>query len=95
VLDAGQAVTAKQLQISTPTPGWQARVFATREAAIPPDLTGWTAASPLFTMSQATRKMTLNGPPARYFLLWITKLTGTPGKWAASVSELSLLGTSP
>ena len=35
--------------------------------------------------------MTLNGPPARYYLLWITKLTGTPGNWLASVSDVKLL----
>jgi hypothetical protein len=27
--------------------------------------------------------------------LWITKLTGVPGKWAASVSGLSLSAASP
>jgi hypothetical protein len=46
-------------------------------------------------MAGATKSVTLNGPPTRYILLWITKLTGTPGKWAASVSGLSLRGTTP
>ena len=95
VLDAGQAVTASAMRVSTPTPGWQARVYATRAAAIPRDLTGWTSVSPVFTMSGATHRVTMHGPPARYFLLWITKLTGTPGAWAASVSGISLLGSNP
>jgi eukaryotic-like serine/threonine-protein kinase len=95
VLDAGQAVIAKQLTVATPTPGWQARVFATRSATIPAGLTGWTPASNTFTMTAATHKVSLDGPPARYFLLWITKLTGVPGKWAASVSGLSLFGAQP
>ncbi|MDX6579159.1 MAG: eukaryotic-like serine/threonine-protein kinase [Gaiellales bacterium] len=95
VLDAGQAVTAKQLTVSTPTPGWQAKVFATRSATIPAGLTGWTTASSTFTMTGTTLKVPLDGPPARYFLLWITKLTGVPGKWAASVSDLRLAAASP
>ena len=95
VLDAGQAVNAKQLRVSTPTPGWQGRVFATKSATIPAGLTGWTSASASFTMTGPTLKVPLDGPPARYFLLWITKLTGQPGKWAASVSGLSLFGVGP
>jgi eukaryotic-like serine/threonine-protein kinase len=95
VLDAGEAVSAKQLRVSTPTPGWTAEVFSTTSATIPADLTGWKLASAAFTTSAATRKVTLNGPPARYFLLWITKLTGEPGKWAASVSDLRLLAARP
>jgi eukaryotic-like serine/threonine-protein kinase len=94
VLDAGQAVNAKQLKVSTPGPGWSARVFSTPAAAIPPALPGWTAVSGPFTMTGTSLTVTLSSKPARYFLLWITKLTGTPGKWAASVSGLQLMGTS-
>jgi hypothetical protein len=46
-------------------------------------------------MTGTTLKVPLDGPPARYFLLWITKLTGVPGKWAASVSDLRLAAASP
>jgi predicted Ser/Thr protein kinase len=95
VLDAGQAVTGKQLRVSTPTPGWTAKVFVTKSATIPAQLTGWTVASPSFTTSGPTTTVTLHGPSARYFLVWITRLTGTPGKWSASISDLSLLGTNP
>jgi predicted Ser/Thr protein kinase len=93
VLDAGQAVMAAELQVSTLAPGWQAQVFSTTTAAIPPQLTGWKTVSASFTMTGATKKVTLHGPPARYFLLWITKLTGTPGAWAADVSQATLLAT--
>ncbi len=92
VLDAGEAVTARQMAVSTPTPGWSARVFSTPSATIPTDITGWKVVSDPFTMTGATHKVVLHGQPARYFLLWITKLTGTPGAWAASVSGLQLLG---
>jgi predicted Ser/Thr protein kinase len=91
VLDAGRAVSARELRVSTPIPGWQARVFLTRKAAIPTDLSGWSAASSPFSMAGATHTVALDGPPARYFLLWITKLTGQPGEWSASVSSATLL----
>jgi serine/threonine protein kinase len=94
VLDAGQAVTAKELKVSTPGPGWSARIFSTRAAAIPPALTGWKAVSGPFTMTGTTRIVSLVSQPARYYLLWITKLTGVPGKWSATVSGLQLRGTS-
>jgi serine/threonine-protein kinase len=91
VLDAGRAVSAGALRISTPQPGWQARVFSTRAASIPRDLTGWSAASASFSMAGTSRKVVIQSPPARYFLLWITKLTGQPGAWSASVSSVALL----
>jgi eukaryotic-like serine/threonine-protein kinase len=93
VLDAGRAVSARELRVSTPVPGWQARVFSTRSAAIPADLNGWSEASSPFSMAGGTRTVTLDGPPARYFLLWITKLTGQPGAWSASVSDATLLAS--
>ena len=33
----------------------------------------------------------LDGVPARFYLLWITRLTGTSGAWSASVSDARLL----
>jgi serine/threonine protein kinase len=95
VLDAGQAVTAKKLRVTTPVPGWSAGVFATRSATIPPNLTGWKLVSTPFTVTASSRTVKLNGPPARYYLLWITKLTGEPGKWVASVSDIKLLAAKP
>ncbi len=91
VLDAGQAVTARALKLSTPQPGWSARILSTRMATIPPDITGWKAVSSAFTMTGTTRTVKLDGQPARFFLLWITHLTGTPGAWSAAVSGASLL----
>ena len=79
VLDAGQAVTARALKLSTPMPGWSARILSTRMATIPPDITGWKAVSPAFTMTGGTRTVRLDGVPARFYLLWITKPHGTSG----------------
>jgi serine/threonine-protein kinase len=90
VLDAGQAVAARRIAITTLAPGWQARIFSTKAASIPAQLTGWTAISSQFTMSETSHKVTLTGPPARFFLIWITKLTGQPGDWNASIASASL-----
>jgi hypothetical protein len=90
VLDAGQAVTARKLVLATLAPGWQARVFSTKAAAIPPALTGWSAISSQFTMNTTSHTVKLAGPPARFFLIWITKLTGQPGDWNASIASAVL-----
>jgi eukaryotic-like serine/threonine-protein kinase len=94
VLDAGQAVTAASLRLVTLEPGWQARVFSTKEAVIPAQITGWKAISSVFTMNSTTRTIALSSPPARYFLIWIIKLTGQPGAWSASIATASLFGAS-
>jgi serine/threonine-protein kinase len=91
VLDAGQAVTARELKLATTVPGWSARILSTRMATIPPDITGWKTVSPAFTMAGSTRTVKLDGVPARFYLLWITRLGGTPGAWSASVSDARLL----
>jgi hypothetical protein len=90
VLDAGKAVDAKQLALVTLAPGWQARVLVASGAAVPPAITGWHAASKPFTMSKAAQVIALSGPPARYYLVWITKLTGQPGQWSASIANAVL-----
>jgi serine/threonine-protein kinase len=90
VLDAGKAVDAKQLALVTLAPGWQARILVASGAAVPPAITGWHAASKPFTMSKASQVIALSGPPARYYLIWITKLTGQPGQWTASIANAVL-----
>jgi hypothetical protein len=65
-------------------------------ASIPADITGWTAISNAFTMTGTTRTVMLDGTlPARFYLLWITRLTGTPGAWSAEVSDVKLFEDSP
>jgi hypothetical protein len=90
VLDAGQAVSARSLHIATLAPGWRAQIFSTRAASIPAQITGWTAISSPFTMNTLRRSVSLAGPAARFFLIWITKLTGQPGDWSASIANASL-----
>ncbi|MEO9175970.1 MAG: serine/threonine-protein kinase [Gaiellales bacterium] len=92
VLDAGQAVRATTLRLVTLEPGWQGRIFSTRAGTIPAQITGWTTISSVFTMNTTARTIALSGPPARFFLIWITKLTGQPGDWSASIATASLFG---
>ena len=90
VLDAGQAVSARSLRLTTLAPGWRAQILSTRAASIPPQITGWSAISSSFTMNTTTRSVSLSGPAARFFLIWITKLTGQPGDWSATIANASL-----
>jgi hypothetical protein len=66
-------------------------VYATQTATIPAQITGWTPVSTPFTMTGQAHTVTLKGPAARYFLIWVTKLGGQPGAWFASISNASLL----
>jgi eukaryotic-like serine/threonine-protein kinase len=79
VLDAGSAVAVKSLTVTTPTPGFQAKV-----------MTGAAQGGP-FTSDSATQTVSgtttfdLSGPSARYYVLWITRL---PPGGRAEVSEV-------
>ncbi len=90
VLDAGQAVSARSMRITTLAPGWRAQVLSTRAASIPAQIDGWSAISSTFTMNTTTRSISLSGPSARFFLIWITKLTGEPDDWSATLANVSL-----
>jgi putative peptidoglycan lipid II flippase len=74
ILDAGKSVAPKQLTVTTDTPGFLAKVQG-----------GDSAAGPFHDVSSeqtvnGTATFTLNGGPARYFVVWVTRLP--PGNTA-------------
>jgi hypothetical protein len=78
------------VRITTLAPGWRAQILSTRAASIPPQISGWSAISTTFTMNTTTRSISLSGPSARFFLIWITKLAGEPQDWTATLANVSL-----
>jgi len=97
-LDAAPGVRARALQITTPTAGFQAEVYAARhfDESLPfGDSTaltqrGWTAVAPARTIA-ANTTIALSDPggvPYRYYLVWIVKLP--PAHEAAEISEVTL-----
>ncbi len=90
VIDASPGVAARELDLRTPTPGFEATIYAapsTTPATAPPD--GWTAVSETRTV-RSTEKFELRTKSRRYsrYLVWITKLA--LGDQHAGISELQL-----
>jgi eukaryotic-like serine/threonine-protein kinase len=97
-VDAAPNVSAKQLEIQTPTPGFAAQIYVANriDLALPyGDSTPLTARGWHGPVGEdpAVRKdahiqLALGGARYRYYLVWITKLP--PGQQSASIAELTL-----
>jgi eukaryotic-like serine/threonine-protein kinase len=93
-LDAGTAVAARRLDIRTPTPGFEVRVYGSNQAPFaepgPEAFQRWGA--PLAQKKvDAKRSISIDtrGRTLRYYLVWITSLPPTGGK--AEIGTLRLL----
>jgi tRNA A-37 threonylcarbamoyl transferase component Bud32 len=86
-VDAGSEVAAKQIDVTTSTPGFTAAVYAANE--VPDDIDGWTKVSADLTVGQEQEiPLDTGGQSFRYYLLWISAL---PEDGKATVKELSVL----
>jgi eukaryotic-like serine/threonine-protein kinase len=87
--------TPKKMIVRTPTPGWDAQVFAA-PAGPPSDITGWD--EPVGEVSEAdgTQEIGLDvRQPSTYFLLWFTKASPArdqEGRYQIEISDIKLLG---
>jgi eukaryotic-like serine/threonine-protein kinase len=85
-LDAGRPVAAKQLDLVTSMPGFQAEVFAAN--TVPGQISDWTKVSGRTRVKQEERiALDTAGTQFRYYLLWIVELP--PGN-KADIRELGL-----
>jgi eukaryotic-like serine/threonine-protein kinase len=81
--------------VRTPTPGWDAQVFAT--ASEPPEeLAEWGEPVGTAVDASSTEEIDLTVPsPARYFLLWFNKASEArdqAGRYQVEISDIKLLG---
>jgi serine/threonine-protein kinase len=87
--------TPQKMIVRTPTPGWNAQVFAA-PAGPPSDLSGWD--KPVGEVSEAggTQEIDLEvHQPSTYFLLWFTKASPArdqEGRYQVEISDIELLG---
>jgi tRNA A-37 threonylcarbamoyl transferase component Bud32 len=91
-IDAGDTVTAKSIEIRSPTPGWDAEIYES-DGSPPEDLSGW--GQPVATVSDGGGNETVNLPakPAQSFLIWITKpphAKDDPGRYQMEISDVRL-----
>ncbi len=89
------AATPSEMVVRTPTPGWDAQVFAV--AGEPPAaITGW--GRPVGEVSNAANVQAISlsslQHPARHFLLWLKKAVPAPdqsGGYLVEISDIKLL----
>jgi hypothetical protein len=85
-VNVGSPISARRLDLTTPTPGFTASVYAAAE--VPEDISGWEKVSSDATVSETERiAVSAGGQRFRYYLLWITDL-GDQEK--AEIQELTL-----
>jgi len=86
-VDAGAPVPAREVDVTTSTPGFTAAVYAANE--VPDDIAGWTKLTSDLTIgSEQEIPLDTGGQSFRYYLLWITQL---PKDGKAAIKELSVL----
>ena len=83
-----------QMIVRTPTPGWDAQVFAT-DSGPPEDLSEWGEPVGIAVDASATEEIDLTvTSPAKYFLLWFNKASEArdqAGRYQVEISDISLL----
>jgi eukaryotic-like serine/threonine-protein kinase len=90
-IDAKPKVSAVELQVETPAPGWKATIYAAPPGSVPKSVTGgWTKVGAGTVNSEDKRfKLSTDGTSYRYYLVWITELA--PEAEKAEISEIRLL----
>jgi serine/threonine-protein kinase len=90
ILDAGDLVDGADLAISSTEGGWDAQIYAA-ESGPPDTLEGW--GEPVGSVSGAAAEevvdLELPGP-AQYYLIWLTRLAGSPGEYKVEISSVRL-----
>ncbi len=93
VTTASKVSPAKMI-VRTPTPGWDAQVFAATSGP-PADVSGWGPQIGAVGDASSREEIDLTPTrPARYFLLWFTKAAAAsdqPGRFQVEISDIQLL----
>ena len=87
---AAPPVAARQIQILSPTKGWDGAVYVAKAGPPPKSLeAGWTKLGDIKSAKASTRvNLDTATNPYRYYLVWITKLP--PGGDKVQISEIRL-----
>jgi putative peptidoglycan lipid II flippase len=92
---ATSPATPTRMIVRSPTPGWDAQVFAA-PAGPPSDITGWDEPVGEVSEAEETQEIALDvHQPSTYFLLWFTKASEArdqEGRYQVEISDIKLLG---
>jgi eukaryotic-like serine/threonine-protein kinase len=92
-IDAGDTISAKSIEIRSPTPGWDAEIYES-DGSPPSELSGWGQPVATITGGGGRESVALPGKPAQSFLIWITKppqAKDDPGRYQMEISDVRLL----
>jgi eukaryotic-like serine/threonine-protein kinase len=90
IVDAGEPVAARNLQIVTEDPGWSGEIYGAAEGP-PTDIAGWGEPIGEFEVSETENNVALDTNESRYYLIWITTLADNPdGGYFATISNVAL-----
>jgi len=94
-LTAKSAASPSQMVIRTPTPGWDAEIFAVASGP-PEELSEWGEPVGEVTDAASTQEVGLNvSTDAKYFLIWFNKAAPArdqEGRFQVEISDVKLLG---
>jgi eukaryotic-like serine/threonine-protein kinase len=92
-IDAGTGVTAKSMEIRSPSSGWSAEIYEA-EGSPPTDLDGWGQPVSNVNDGGTIETISLPGRSAQSFLIWITnppEADDDPGRYQMEISDVRLL----
>jgi tRNA A-37 threonylcarbamoyl transferase component Bud32 len=94
-LTTKSAAKPSRLVVRTPTPGWDAEIFAAASGP-PEELSEWGEPVGEVTDAATTQEVDLNvSSPAKYFLIWFNKAAPArdqEGRFQVEISDVKLLG---
>ena len=87
---ASPSVSARVIDVNTPTPGWEGGIYTAKGTnGVPKNIKGWTELAKI-SKAEARNRIQLDtaGNRYRYYLVWITKLP--PGQDRVKIAEIRL-----
>ena len=88
-VDAGTPVIARELDLISSMPGWEAEILAAGGAEAPRNIEGWTRVAARRRFGRRTEvRLDTRGRAYRYYLVWIVAL---PPDARAAINEMTLL----
>ena len=91
VLDAGEPVTAKAIELSTPTPGWSLEIYGSNDPR-PAGVSDWDAIGSSPSVEQRQKVELVAPRPYRYFLLWATTPVESGNGYGVAISDARIIG---
>ena len=90
IIDAGNPVSARTMEIRSATEGWSGEVYGATNGP-PTDLGGWGEPIGEISDAQANESVSLTATSeSRYYLLWLTDLADASGGFNVEINEISL-----